>query len=367
MAKSQRATRPTHCFPERISCASHSRPPSSSRLGKRLCTFALPALISISALLSINSAYAQTDVFRDKLISIGTASRSGLFFPTGAKICELVNRDRKKTQVRCVAYPTPGSEYNAKAVTLGDFAIGMTRSDIAYNEFVDKSSGDGHGDSLRAVMSLYAMPVVIIARRKARIDNVTQLKGHSINLGNRGSGQRAIVDFLMKTLGLKTADFSAVSELATSRMGDAFCAGKIDVVVEALGHPAPFYRRMIEECDGQIVGIPEPLIDKIAATNLFIDRLPIPGGMYANHPDAIPSFGYKALLVTRQETSEEAVQRFVGTVMERLSELKQSDLVLQDLEPERMLTEGITVPLHPGAARYLNTKKTDTAGRDHAK
>ncbi|MES2935933.1 MAG: TAXI family TRAP transporter solute-binding subunit [Pseudomonadota bacterium] len=341
--------------------------PRCNTIARRFYAYLLPLGLALLNLLCVSSAQAEADLFRDKLMSLGTASRSGSFYPTGAKICELVNKDRKKTQVRCVAYPTPGSEYNAKAVTFGDLAIGMTRSDIAYSEYIDKSSSDVHGDSLRTVMSLYAMPVVVIARRNARIADINQIAGHSINLGNRGSGQRSIVDFLLKNLGLTAADFSSVSELTTTAMGEAFCKGKVDIVMEALGHPAPFYRRMIEECDGQIVPIPEYLIDKIAATNLFIDRISIPGGLYVHHPEPIPSFGYKAVLVARHETSEEAVFRFVSTVMNRLSELKQSDPVLQELEPEKMFAEGITIPLHSGALKYVSLKKTEATGAANAR
>src|SRR5205085_1974496 len=51
-----------------------------------------------------NDAPDMEAAFRDKFISLGTASRSGSFFPIGSRLCELVNQDRRKNLVRCVAY-----------------------------------------------------------------------------------------------------------------------------------------------------------------------------------------------------------------------------------------------------------------------
>ena len=33
-------------------------------------------------------------------------------------------------------------------------------------------------------------------------------------------------------------------------MGDAFCDGKVDILIEGLGNPATFYKKMVSECGG---------------------------------------------------------------------------------------------------------------------
>lgn len=313
----------------------------------------------IVALLSLCNfpVFAEGDKdFRDKLVSLGTASASGSFYPIGSKICDLVNQERKVSLLRCVAYRTVGSEYNPKAVSHGDLTMGMTGSDIAYAESMIKNNDLDPDNDLRAVMSLYATPVLIIARAGAKINDTSQLAGHAINLGNRGSGQRTIVELLLKNLGLKESDFSSVAQLNTAQVSDAFCKGKVDIVVQALGNGAPFYRRLIEECNGQIVPVSESLINTVITANPLMTRLTIPGGTYFNHPKSIASFGYKAVLVTRRGVSDESVYRFVKIVMSKLNDLKQFDPALRDLDPDEMFKDGITVPLHPGVLKYLKTR-----------
>ncbi len=315
--------------------------------------FPFVALLSVHAL----PVWAGSEGdFRNKLISLGTASASGSFYPIGSKICELVNEERKTSLLRCVAYRTVGAEYNPKAVSHGELTMGMTGSDIAYAESMVKNTDANPDNDLRAVMSLYATPVLIISRREAKISDTSQLAGHTINFGNRGSGQRTIVEGLLKNLGLKESDFSSVSQLGTAQVTDAFCKGKVDIVVQALGNGAPFYRRLIEECGGRIVPISESLVSKVIAANPLMTRLSIPGGTYFGHPDSIVSFGYKAMLVTRKNVSDESVSRFVSIIMSKLDELKKFDPALRDLNPDDMFKDGITIPLHSGVLQYLKTR-----------
>jgi TRAP-type uncharacterized transport system substrate-binding protein len=47
--------------------------------------------------------------------------------------------------------------------------------------------------------------------------------------------------------------------------------------------------------------------------------------------------------------------------MHGLPELKQSDPALDELDPAKMFTDGIVIPLHPGVIQYLNNRKTVSA------
>jgi hypothetical protein len=321
---------------------------------RRLASSLLVAAINVLSFVACAYAHADDDIFRDKFISLGTSSRSGVYHVVGSGLCNAVNRERSTSLLRCVAYNTVGSEYNAEAVAYGELSMGITLPDIAYAEYKKTQADDKRGADLRAVMSLHSKPVVMLARRAANITDATQIVGHSINLGNRGSGQRVVVESIIKALNLKPGDFSATSELHTTEMGKAFCEGKIDVIVESLGNTASFYKKMIEQCDGTIVSFPPQLIDKLLAQNPLMSRLSIPGGLYKGYPQPIPTFGYRALLITNAKVSDEAVQRFVASVMHELPDLKKSDPTLDELEPDKMFTDGIVIPLHQGVLNYLN-------------
>jgi TRAP-type uncharacterized transport system substrate-binding protein len=44
--------------------------------------------------------------------SIGTGELSGIYYPVGKAICEIVNQDRRTYGIRCSPETTPGSVYN---------------------------------------------------------------------------------------------------------------------------------------------------------------------------------------------------------------------------------------------------------------
>lgn len=290
-----------------------------------------------------------------KFVALGTASTSGVYHPVGQAICELVSKKRLTELVRCLAYSTGGSEYNIQAVISGELNLGITRTDMAYDAF--HGSGDfaprGPAGTLRMVASLYDEPVTVIAKKSANIREFADIRGKRINIGNRGSSQRSIVRMILDAVDVKASDFAAVTEYSTDGMGDAFCKNEVDVIVQALGMPAPFYKRMIEECGGVIVAIPAPVVDRILASRPSLMRLNIPGGIYAGHPDPIPSFGFKTALITSSDMNEETIYRVVKALFDQMPEFKRRHPALQRLDTAGMAREGVLIPLHPGAIRHF--------------
>ncbi len=318
-------------------------------------------LLSIVSCLLAFTAHADAEtVALSKFLALGTASESGIFHPVGKTICEIVNQDRLEQQIRCLPYASGGSLYNIHALMSGELDLGITRSDLAFQAYygLGDFAAAGPAQKLRIIATLYGMPVTVIARRAADIQRIEEIAGKHINLGNRGSGQRNIVETLLRALDLGLGDFSAVSELTTSEMGKAFCEGRIDVMVEALGNPAPFYRHTIEECDGMIVPLSEPVLERILKDQPHLGRLDIPAGIYRGHDEPLASFGFKAALVTSASVDAETIRRVAQSLHARLDKLRKTQPVLRDITLESMTREGITIPLHDGMKRYLAPPST---------
>lgn len=297
-------------------------------------------------------AWGETPLLH-KFVALGTASTNGVYHPVGVGICQLVNEHRLLEQIRCLAYSTGGSVYNVKSVLSGELDIGITRTDLVFDAFYGRGdfAAAGPAPSLRMLGTLYDEPVVVLARRASGVTELGDIRGKRVNIGNRGSSQRNIVNLLLEAMNLRNADFAAVSEFATDAMGDAFCKGEVDVIVQALGMPAPFYQRMIEQCDGVVVRIPKAVIDRITLERPTLARITIPGGIYAGHPETTESIGFRTALVASERLSEETVYRVLRTLTSQIEDLKEKHPTLARLTVKAMSTDGITIPLHPGAAR----------------
>ena len=310
------------------------------------------AWIVIMLLMSPTAFAAESPPMMKKFLALGTASTSGVYHPVGQALCTLVNKKRLRELIRCIAYSTGGSEYNIQAVLSGELSLGITRTDLAFDAYhgVGDFAERGPSPSLRQVFSLYDEPVTMIVKRAANIKQFDEIRGKRVNIGNKGSSQRGIVRMIMEAAKLRTEDFQSFTELTTTGMGEAFCKGEIDVMFQALGMPAPFFKKMIEECEGVIFPIPKTIIDNVLHEHPSLMHVSIPGGIYIGHPVAIPSFGMKTTLISSDKVDAESIRRFTAAILSQLPDLKKSHPALKSLDAGKMAHDGILIPLHDGAA-----------------
>src|SRR5579872_2098325 len=87
-------------------------------------------LISLVALSYVTEAAAA-----EKIVTIGTAGVTGVYYPAGGAICRLVNRGRKEHGIRCVVESTGGSINNLEAIRKGDLELGVVQSDLLYHAY----------------------------------------------------------------------------------------------------------------------------------------------------------------------------------------------------------------------------------------
>ena len=140
---------------------------------------------------------------KKQFISIGTGGVTGVYYPTGGAICRLVNKGRKKHGVRCSVESTGGSVYNINTIRAGELDMGVAQSDWqyhAYNGSGKKSFTDaGPFKGLRAVFSVHAEPVSIVARKDSGITSVDDLVGKKVNIGSYSVSDGDVIEVRKKS------------------------------------------------------------------------------------------------------------------------------------------------------------------------
>ncbi|MGB2317158.1 MAG: TAXI family TRAP transporter solute-binding subunit, partial [Litorivicinaceae bacterium] len=241
------------------------------------------ALASVAAFgLTAGAVQAQ------QFISIGTGGVTGVYYPTGGAICRLVNKDRKTHGIRCSAESTGGSVYNINTIRAGELEFGVAQSDWQYHAYngTSKFKDQGAFTDLRAVFSVHPEPFTLLVRGKSfnNVKKFEDLKGLKVNVGNPGSGQRATMEVVMDSFGMKMSDFAVAAELKGSEMAQALCDGKIDAMIYTIGHPAAAITEATNSCDVRLVSVKGAPIDKLVADNAFYRVATVPGGMYKDNP-----------------------------------------------------------------------------------
>ena len=301
-----------------------------------------------------------------EFFSIGTGGPTGVYFQVGNAVCKMVatiqsaDHGRKKgtdKAYRCSAPSTGGSTYNIGQIMQGELQFGVAQSDWQYHAYngtrPDKVKPY---DKLRAVFSAHPEPFQIIARKGSRIKDWKSLEGKKVNIGNPGSGQRGTFEVLMEAHGVDTGYFGSTSELTSSEQSGALCDKKIDAFGYTVGVPNAGVAQSTDGCGASIINLNTDAVKKLVADNPFYAFATIPKGTYKTSKKDVTTFGVMASFVTSADVSDDLVYAVVKAVFENLDDFKKQHPAFANLDPKKMIVDGLSAPLHPGAVKYYKEK-----------
>jgi hypothetical protein len=316
------------------------------------------AVIALATAALVGGAFSPPATAQQKFITIGTGGVTGVYYAAGGAICRLVNKDRAKHGIRCSVESTGGSVFNVNTIKAGELDMGFAQSDVQHNALkgMAQFKDAGPWPEERAVFSVHPEPMTAVARKEAGVRTFTDFKGKRYNVGNPGSGTRASLEELLVALNWKLSDFALASELKADEHGPALCDGKIDGFFYGVGHPSANIQDPTTSCGAKLVSITGPAVDKLVATAPYYAKVSIPGGLYPNNPDPTPTYGVLATVVSSTRVPADTVYEVVKAVFDNFDEFKRLHPALAHLKPEDMIKDGLSAPLHDGAARYYREK-----------
>lgn len=321
--------------------------------------FALKSTLAAATMaLALGGTTTGASAQEQQFVSIGTGGVTGVYYPAGGAICRLMNQTRRDHGIRCSVESTGGSVYNVNAIRGGDLEFGVVQSDVQYQAYNGEGrfADQGAQEDLRAVFSLHPEPFNVIARADAGIETFDDLEGKRVNIGNPGSGQRAIMDLLMERKGWTSDTFALASELAPAEQSAALCDNNIDAFVYSVGHPNGSIQEATSTCDAVLVDVTGEEVDALVEEFPFYFAAEIPGGLYRGNDEPTDTFGVGATFVTSADVSEDAVYALVSSVFENFENFTGLHPALASLDPETMVEAGLSAPLHPGAERYYRER-----------
>jgi TRAP transporter TAXI family solute receptor len=291
----------------------------------------------------------------DRFVVLGTGGATGVYYPVGQAICDLLNAGRADHGIRCSARTTAGSFYNIEALRRGEVEYAIVQSDWQYYAV----SGAGAPQpmlafpALRSIMSLHGEVLSIVVRQDAKIRTLSDLAGKRVNLGLPGSGQRESIRLLFESMGQQIERLVIATEFSPEEQSRALCEGSSDALVYLAGHPNAAIGEALKACDAAILPIDDELAERFVRQNPYYGPATIPAGSYPNQSGSIRSVGLLATLVTTTRESEEGAYQMTRAIYEGFDKLKSAHPALADLDKMATTKIGLTAPLHRGAERYL--------------
>ena len=310
--------------------------------------------VSLVAAFAMGALNAQAE---EKFITIGTGGQTGVYYVVGQSICQLVNRDTAKTQVKCNAPSTGASVANLNAIADKQMDMGIAQSDWQYHAYNGSSSFEGKkNDKIRAVFSLHPEPFTGMARDDSGIKTFDDLKGKRVNVGDPGSGTRATMNVILKEKGWSDKDFKVASELKPSEMASVMCDNNLDAITYNVGHPNGALKEAAASCNAHLVPVTGEAIDKLVADHSYYAKATIPGGLYKGTDNPVETFGVYATLVTSSDVEEDKVYAVVKAVFDNFDRFKRLHPAFANLKEEEMIKNALSAPLHDGAVRYYKER-----------
>jgi hypothetical protein len=297
-------------------------------------------------------------VAQDRFITIGTGGQTGVYYVVGQSVCRMVNRGSDEHNIRCNAPSTGGSVANVNGMKSGELDMGVVQSDVQYRAYhgEDNFAEDGAWEEMRAVFTMHGEPLTVVARADSGIEHISDLPGKRVNIGNPGSGQRNTMNVVMEAMGWDTSVFSLASQLDAAEQAAALSDNNIDAMVYVVGHPNGSIQEATTTIDARLIPVTGPEIEGIIEANPYYTHAVIPGGMYRGNDEDVETFGVAATFVSSTAVDEEIVYETVKAVFENFDRFKRLHPAFENLQEEQMISDGLTAPLHDGAARYYRER-----------
>jgi len=323
---------------------------------KRLMTILLAVCFIASGLLN---AHADEIQAKEVYITIGGGDFTGVYFPTGLAIAKMINERRPAYHIRATVESTPGSVFNLNAIMAGFMEFGLTQADKQYQAVngLDEWAKKGPQKELRSVFSIYHEPLTLVAAVDADIQNIADLKGKRVSLGNPGSSQHRMVIEALEAAGLNPKRDIFSQTAIAHEVPDLLQDNRIDAFFFTVGHPSELVRKTLSGGrKARIVPISGPAIDKLVADKKYYTKMPIQAQrLYhelAGPLDEVATFGVMATLCTSSRVSEAVVYTLTKIVLENLAEFRRQHPAFADFKKENVFY-GLSAPIHRGALKYF--------------
>ncbi len=282
---------------------------------------------------------------------MGTGSTGGTYFALGGAMANAINDKLADQKITITAQSTGASVENVNLINAGEMDLGIAMNNVAANAF------DGVGAFSTPVTNVSSIGVVynevyqIVANASTGAKNVEDLKGMKVAIGPAGSGTLGLSQKVLAAAGLDpNKDIQPQSDSfgdAATKMQD----GHIDAACNVLAVPASSIIEMTTSMKLAYVNISDEILETIQATEPYFVRKVIPAGTYDGQTEDINTITCKAALYCRADLDEETVYQITKAFYESGDVIAAAHATGKEVQLEGCL-EGITTPIHPGAARY---------------
>jgi TRAP transporter TAXI family solute receptor len=303
-------------------------------------------------------ACAAPAAFAGERLSYATGGTSGTYYPIGSAMASVITKNVEGVEVTAEA--TGASIANLKMMRAGDVDMMMGASNNTYAGYAGEPPFDDKPVStVRGVMSLYPEIFQFVVLKGSSLGRIEDLKGRKVAVGAPGSGTERTAKMILEAHGLTYDDinpqFLNFSEAITS-LKDRL----IDCAILGAGVPTSAVMDAATLLDVDLLPLSEDKTPALLKDRPYLAVYAINAGTYRSLDKDVQACGSPALWSVRHDLPEDLVYAMLKAVFEHMSTIAESHAQARTMSLQNALI-AMSVPLHPGAARYYKEQGIDVA------
>lgn len=289
----------------------------------------------------------------DKRLTMATGGTSGVYFPLGGAISQVLG-NKSKDAYSITPQASGASSENMRLVNEGEVDLAIVQNDIAdaaYNgnePYKDKLTG------VRALGRLYPEYLHIVASKDSQIKDLADFKGKKISVGARGAGNEVNCRQIFNFYGLDYKNLDP-QFIPYGETADQFKDRLLDGFVFTIGTPNPAIQDITTTQDVNFIPLQGEVVDQIIQKFPYLVKDAIPANTYKGQTEDVPTLSVQAILVANENMPDEVAYELTKALYENNAEIAKAHQKGAEIQIDHAL-DGVTVPLHPGAEKYLKEK-----------
>jgi TRAP transporter TAXI family solute receptor len=282
-------------------------------------------------------------------VRMATGGTAGTYYAFGSALAQILNED---TKIPITVQSTGASRANIQLINAGEVEIAIVQNDVMDYAWrgVDLFNGE-RITSFASMAGLYAEVCQIVANPASGIRTIADLKGKNVSVGDAGSGVEFNARQILQAYGI-TFDDIGKQNLGFAASADALRDNKIDAFFCVAGAPTPAIIDLATNRDIIILEVDETHAAQLMRDYPFYTRFPVPAGSYRGQNTDVMTMAVKATFIVSNKLSEDTVYRLTKSLFENKTKIVAAHAKGTELSPSYAV-EGISVPFHPGAAKYF--------------
>jgi TRAP transporter TAXI family solute receptor len=287
-----------------------------------------------------------------QFINILTGGTSGVYYPLGVALSKIYTD--KVQGSRPSVQATKASVENLTLLQQGKGEIAFTLGDsLALAWAGDEEAGfKGKQTKLRGITAIYPNYIQVVASKDSGIKTLADLKGKRLSVGAPKSGTELNARAILQGAGLTYQDLGKVEYLPFNESVELMKNRQLDATLQSAGLGVASIRDLASSVEIVVVEIPAPVVDKVGAPYV---KVTIPANTYTGQTQPVQTAAVVNYLVTHSDVKDDQVYAMTKAVFESLPELAAAHAAARDIKLESAM-QGMPVPMHPGAERYLKEK-----------